>query len=130
MAPASPFNIFLHIIITITLLSHHTRIIDVAATPPPTPTSLNASGSLQCVDSPDWTTASFLAYDCYTAIALFEDYEVYRYVGPFFPLSLSLPSPAPSTPPILSQTPPSPHPPLQIPSQTPPPLILLLLLPI
>ncbi|KAL9136049.1 MAG: hypothetical protein Q9175_002736, partial [Cornicularia normoerica] len=34
--------------------------------------------NLQCVNSDDWATTAFLAYDCYTALALLEDYEVYR----------------------------------------------------
>ena len=36
--------------------------------------------SIQCVHSVDWVTKDFIAGDCYTALASFEDWEVYRYV--------------------------------------------------
>jgi hypothetical protein len=47
---------------------------------PPTPTNMSLTASnLQCIDSPDWTTPSFLAGDCYTALDKLQNRKVLRY---------------------------------------------------
>ena len=84
MAPASLSVLLISITTTITLLRqpHITAAATSPVTPPPlspvNATAATARNSLQCVDSRDWVTTAFQPYDCYTAISLFEDYEVYR----------------------------------------------------
>ena len=38
-----------------------------------------AANNIQCVNSPNWVTRRFLAYDCFTAILHFNEKEVVRY---------------------------------------------------
>ncbi|KAL9065514.1 MAG: hypothetical protein Q9161_008166 [Pseudevernia consocians] len=90
MAPAS-LSVFLISVTTAITLLRQPYIIAAAATSPVTPlsspvnaTAATAGNKLQCVDSRDWATTAFQPYDCYTAISLFEDYEVYRHSTTLF----------------------------------------------
>lgn len=127
MAPASHS---ISLTTTITLLLCLPRIVNIVTaaaavaspvTPILTPSSLNATATattaannLQCVDSADWATSAFQAYDCYSAIGLFEDYEVYRYVAAFLP-RVHVSHPNRPAHPLLSPLPPSHPPPSSLP---------------
>ena len=76
-----------HILLVFTTLAYWTYII-VAASPQAlsTLTLANATAppqhSIQCVQSDAWVTRSFIAGDCFTALAILEDWEVQVYVIP------------------------------------------------
>ncbi|CAD6594130.1 MAG: hypothetical protein ASARMPRED_008676 [Alectoria sarmentosa] len=89
MAPTSLSHPLFLIAITITLVSQ-TRLTPASPVAPiqhlPTANTTGAAArnNLQCINSADWATTTFMAYDCYTALALFEDYEVYRHATTIF----------------------------------------------
>ena len=105
MAPTSLSHPLFLIAITITLVSQ-TRLTPASPVAPiqhlPTANTTGAAArnNLQCINSADWATTTFMAYDCYTALALFEDYEVYRYVSHQLPCL-----PRPKSHPFYPQSP-------------------------
>lgn len=63
-----------------TLLAHHSQSTSPPLTLPPATTNISFNPSnYKCVDKPEWTTQSFLAGDCYSALDKFHNRKVDRY---------------------------------------------------
>ncbi|KAM0804905.1 hypothetical protein BDR22DRAFT_832637 [Usnea florida] len=91
-----------HTLLVFITLSHWTYII-FAATPPALSTLTLANTtvppeySIECVTSDAWVTRNFIAGDCFTALAILEDWEVSRHGAKIFEfLAASITPPYPS----------------------------------
>lgn len=63
-----------------TFLAHHSQSTSPHPTLPPATTNISFNPSnYRCVDKPEWTTQSFLAGDCYSALDKFHNRKVDRY---------------------------------------------------